>query len=152
MMIFRGMELKSISAQDAPIRCLPLEVSSNTKGTSGEYYIISDLLRQGVECYSPVSDEVNTDLVVYHRGAFRRIQIKTIGVYRSHTQTSIEVRMRENKQNNHIDYVAIYLWMDGLVAYYPYDGKEKVITLALRTAKNHQTTNRKWFYEYQELT
>tara|TARA_R110001592_G_scaffold27006_9_gene100578 strand:+ start:1609 stop:2013 length:405 start_codon:yes stop_codon:yes gene_type:complete len=123
------------------------ELSTQTIGTSGEHYVISDLLRQGIECYRPCSDEVNTDLVCFINGSFRRIQIKTVGVYK--TRTSVEVRMRDNKINNHIDYVAVYLFHEGIIAYYPYNG-EKSITLALRRAKNNQH-ERTWFYEFEEI-
>lgn len=116
-------------------------------GTSGEHYVIADLLRQGVECFVPVCDSNNTDLIAFSNGSFKRLQIKTIGVYKS--KTSIEVRMRKKDNQNHIDYVVIYLWNERLVAYYPYNG-EISINLALKRAKNNQG-DRKWFYQYSEF-
>ena len=124
------------------------ELKTQEMGLSGEHYVIADLMRQGVEVFQPTCDTNNTDLVAFVNGSFKRIQIKTIGVYKS--KTSIEVRMRKRDNQNHIDYVAIYLWHEKLIAYYPYQG-EISINLALRTAKNNQG-NRKWFYQYEELT
>ena len=125
------------------------ELSTMTMGISGEHYIIADLLRQDCEVFTPVTDQVNTDLVVFLNNHFKRIQVKTVGVYK--TKSSVEVRMRDHKKNDHIDYVAIYLWHDNLIAYYPYSG-EKNISLALKRAKNNQSSvDRKWFYEYSEI-
>jgi hypothetical protein len=124
-------------------------LSTQTKGKSAEYLVVSDLLRQGdIEVYLPASDEVNTDLVIYRPGGFKRIQIKAVGVPKN--ETSIEVRMRDFKKNDHIDYVAIVHWKRQIIAYYPYN-QEKTITLALKTAKNNQEHLRKWFYSYEEL-
>lgn len=123
------------------------KLKTQEMGTSGEHYIIADLLRQGIECFIPCCDSNNTDLIAFTNGSFKRIQIKTIGVYKS--KTSVEVRMRKTDNQDHIDYVAIYLWNDRLVAYYPYQG-EVSINLALKRAKNNQG-NRKWFYEYSEF-
>lgn len=125
----------------------PENISTLKMGTAGEHFVIADLLSQNVEVFKPITDEVNTDLVVFTNNSFKRIQVKTIGVYKTHT--SVEIRMRENKQNHHIDYIAVYLWKEGIIAYYPYNG-EKSITLALRRAKNDQG-NRKWFYEFSEI-
>ena len=122
-------------------------LSTQEMGTSGEHYVIADLLRQGVECFVPVCDSNNTDLIAFSNGSFKRLQIKTIGVYKS--KTSIEVRMRKKDNQNHIDYVVIYLWNERLVAYYPYNG-EISINLALKRAKNNQG-DRKWFYQYSEF-
>jgi len=122
-------------------------LSTLQKGRCGEFRVISDLLKQNKEVYVPTNDQVNTDLVVFHKNSFKRIQIKTVGVYRNHS--SVEVRMRSNKKNSHIDYVVIYLFHDDLIAYYPYNG-EKCITLALKTAKNNQERVN-WFYSYSEL-
>lgn len=123
------------------------ELTTQEIGASGENYIIADLLRQGVECFTPTCDVNNTDLIAFSNGSFKRIQIKTIGVYKS--KTSVEVRMRKKDNQDHIDYVAIYLWNDRLIAYYPYSG-EISINLALKRAKNNQE-KRKWFYEYSEF-
>ena len=123
------------------------KIGTQEMGTSCENYIIADLLRQGVECFVPCCDSNNTDLIAFSNGSFKRIQIKTIGVYKS--KTSVEVRMRKTNNQDHIDYVAIYLWHDKLIAYYPYQG-EISINLALKRAKNNQG-NRKWFYEYSEF-
>lgn len=123
------------------------ELSTQKLGTAGEYFVVADLLRQNVEVFRPVVDEVNTDLIAFTNNSFKRIQVKTVGVYKTHT--SVEIRMRENKINHHIDYIAVYLWYEKLIAYYPYNG-EKSITLALKRAKNDQG-NRKWFYEYSEI-
>ena len=123
------------------------KIGTQEMGTSGENYIIADLLRQGVECFVPCCDSNNTDLIAFSNGSFKRTQIKTIGVYKS--KTSVEVRMRKTNNQDHIDYVAIYLWHDKLIAYYPYQG-EISINLALKRAKNNQG-NRKWFYEYSEF-
>lgn len=122
-------------------------LSTQEMGTSGEHYVIADLLRQGVECFVPTCDSNNTDLIAFSNGSFKRLQIKTIGVYKS--KTSIEVRMRKKDNQNHIDYVVIYLWNERLVAYYPYNG-EISINLALKRAKNNQG-DRKWFYQYSEF-
>lgn len=123
-------------------------LSTMTMGISGEHYIIADLLRQNCEVFTPCTDQVNTDLVVFLNNQFKRIQVKTIGVYK--TKSSVEVRMRDHKKNDHIDYVAVYLWHDSLIAYYPYNG-EKNISLAIKRAKNNQNVDRKWFYEYSEI-
>ena len=123
------------------------KIGTQEMGTSGENYIIADLLRQGVECFVPCCDSNNTDLIAFSNGSFKRVQIKTIGVYKS--KTSVDVRMRKTNNQDHIDYVAIYLWHDKLIAYYPYQG-EISINLALKRAKNNQG-NRKWFYEYSEF-
>jgi len=125
----------------------PVKINTQERGTSGEHYIIADLLRQGVEIFAPCCDTNNTDLIAYSNGSFKRIQIKTIGVYKS--KTSVEVRMRKTNNQDHIDYVAIYLWLENLCAYYPYNG-EVSINLALKRAKNNQG-DRKWFYEYSEF-
>ena len=127
---------------------LPKGLSSQAMGMSAEYAVISDLLRQGCEVYRLACDEVNTDLVVFKNGTWRRVQIKAVGFMK--TKTSVEVRMREYKQNDHIDTVAVYLWDRQIIAYYPFSG-EKSICLALKTAKNKQGEFRKWFYEYEEL-
>jgi hypothetical protein len=82
-------------------------LSTMTMGISGEHYIIADLLRQNCEVFTPCTDQVNTDLVVFLNNQFKRIQVKTIGVYK--TKSSVEVRMRDHKKNDHIDYVAVYL-------------------------------------------
>jgi len=123
-------------------------LSTQTKGKSAEYLVVSDLLRRDIEVYLPASDEVNTDLVIYRPGGFKRIQIKAVGVHKN--ETSIEVRMRDFKKNDHIDYVAIVHWQRQIIAYYPYN-QEKTITLALKSAKNNQEHSRKWFYSYEEL-
>ena len=123
------------------------QISTIKMGTSGEHFVIADLLAQDVEVFRPVTDEVNTDLIVFTNNSFKRIQVKTIGTYKTHT--SVEIRMRDNKMNHHIDYIAVYLWHEKLIAYYPYSG-EKSITLALKRAKNDQR-NRKWFYEFSEI-
>lgn len=124
-----------------------VKLNTQERGVSGEHFVMADLLRQGVECFAPVCDTNNTDLVAFSNGSFKRIQIKTIGVYKS--KTSVEVRMRKQHNQDHIDYVAIYLWQEQLVAYYPYSG-EISINLALKRAKNNQG-DRKWFYEYSEF-
>lgn len=124
------------------------KLNTQERGTSGEHYITADLLRQGVEVFTPVCDTNNTDLIAYTNGSFKRIQIKTIGVYKS--KTSVEVRMRKTHNQDHIDYVAIYLFHEQLIAYYPYGG-EISISLALKRAKNNQDKTRKWFYEYSEF-
>ncbi len=123
------------------------KIDTQQMGMSGEFYVTADLLRQGVEVFKPCCDNNNTDLIAYSNGSFKRIQVKTIGVYKS--KTSVEVRMRKQDNQDHIDYVAIYLWHDRLIAYYPYQG-EISINLALKRAKNNQG-NRKWFYEFEEF-
>ena len=125
-----------------------VKLGTQERGTSGEHFVLADLLSKGVEIFTPACDTNNTDLVAYTNGSFKRIQIKTIGVYKS--KTSVEVRMRKTHNQNHIDYVAIYLWHEKLIAYYPYTG-EISISLALKRAKNNQDKTRKWFYEYQEF-
>tara|TARA_R100001443_G_scaffold35589_8_gene49393 strand:- start:4898 stop:5290 length:393 start_codon:yes stop_codon:yes gene_type:complete len=123
------------------------ELTTQEIGSMGEHYIIADLTRQQVETFRPTCDVNNTDLIAFSNGSFKRIQIKTIGVYKS--KTSVEVRMRKKDNQDHIDYVAIYLWHDKMIAYYPYNG-EISINLALKRAKNNQGS-RKWFYEYSEF-
>ena len=123
-----------------------LELSTQQVGKSGEAFVLHDLLRQGIECFVPANDERNTDIVIYKHG-FKRIQVKTLR--RSRRGTSVEVRMRKESLNHTIDYLAIFLWYEKLVAYYPYSG-QKSVTLGLRKAKNSQS-KREWFYEYEEL-
>ena len=53
------------------------ELSTLKMGTAGEYFVVADLLRQNVEVFRPVVDEVNTDLIAYTNNSFKRIQIKT---------------------------------------------------------------------------
>jgi len=126
------------------------EVSMNTTtiGSIGEYAIISDLLLQGVEVFKTCSDTENTDLVCYHNGTFKRMQIKTVTKLK--TRSSVEIKMHKHIKNaDHIDYLGVYLTEDKICAYVPYNG-EGSIMLALRRAKNCQNKKRKWFYEYME--
>lgn len=125
-----------------------VSLDTNTVGKCGEYFIISDLLRQGVESFVPTNDNNATDLVAFSNGTWKRIQIKTVGKLK--TRTSVEVKMHKYKEHCIVDYVAVFLWEEKICAYVPYTGEHSIM-LALRRAKNCQNKKRKWFYEYMEF-
>jgi len=125
------------------------ELTSLQKGMIGENKVKNDLIARDIECFVPLIDAKNTDIVIFHDGKFKRVQVKTVGVMKN--KTAIEIRMPTYKENDLIDYVAIYYEPKNIIAYYPYN-QETTINLALTTAKNAQTTKRKWFYEYEEIT
>ena len=50
------------------------------KGTAAEYLVISELLRQGAEVYTPVVD-VGTDAIVKKGDRYLRIQVKSTEAY-----------------------------------------------------------------------
>ncbi|QDP60777.1 MAG: hypothetical protein Unbinned6224contig1001_8 [Prokaryotic dsDNA virus sp.] len=124
------------------------DLTSIQKGMIGENKIKNDLTSKNIECFIPLIDNRNTDIVCYIDGKFKRIQVKTVGCLKN--KTSIEIKMPSYKENSLIDYVAIYYEPKNIIAYYPYN-QESTINLALMKAKNSQTTKRKWFYEYEEI-
>jgi len=78
----------------------------------------------------------------------KRVQIKTSFVMK--TETSLEVDTRKYVNTGRVDVVAIYYEPNDDIAYVPYENTGK-INLALYTAKNNQTKDRKWFYSYRRF-
>ena len=121
---------------------------STHKGTIGELAIRQELLRQGYNVYLPEVDIDHVDLIVeLHNGAFQRVQVKT--VTKPTTKTAIQVRCVKYVNSGRVDVVAVYYMPMDKCAFVPYNN-EKMLSLALQTAKNNQSSKRVWFYQYEE--
>ena len=118
------------------------------KGKVGELSIRKDLIKH-YNIYLPECDTAQVDLIVEcGPGIMKRVQIKTSFVMK--TETSLEVDTRKYVNTGRVDVVAIYYEPNDDIAYVPYENTDK-INLALYTAKNNQTKNRKWFYSYRRF-
>ena len=121
---------------------------STNKGTIGELAVRQELLRQGYNVYLPEVDIDHVDLIVeLHNGAFQRVQVKT--VTKPTTKTAIQVRCVKYVNSGRVDVVAVYYMPMDKCAFVPYNN-EKMLSLALQTAKNNQSSKRVWFYQYEE--
>ena len=122
---------------------------SQILGTIGELNIKRCLLEQNYKIYSPEVDIFGTDLIVeLDNGAFKRVQVKTIS--KPTTDTAIQVRCVKYVDTNRVDVIAVYYVPLNKCAFIPYNN-EKIISLALATAKNNQTHKRQWFYQYEQF-
>jgi hypothetical protein len=120
---------------------------SIAKGKIGELAVRKDLVEAGYNIYLPECDSAQVDLVVeLNSGLMKRVQIKS--VYSTRKPTSIEVNTRKYVDCGRVDIIAVYY--NELIAYVPYEN-QKVLNLAISTAKNGQTKDRHWFYGYQRF-
>ena len=120
---------------------------SVSKGKIGELAIRKNLIEAGYNIYLPECDSAQVDLVVeLESGLMKRVQIKS--VYSTRKETSIEVNTRKYVNTGRVDIIAVY--HNELIAYIPYTN-QKVLNLAISTAKNGQTKDRHWFYGYQRF-
>ena len=121
---------------------------STNKGTIGELAVRQELLKQGYNTYLPEVDIDQVDLIVeLNNGSFQRVQIKTIT--KPTTRTAIQIRCAKYVNSGRVDVVAVYYMPMNKCAFVPYNN-EKMLSLALQTAKNNQTSKRTWFYQYEE--
>ena len=121
---------------------------SINRGKIGELHCRKILLEAGYRVYLPEVDANQVDMVVeMANGAFKRVQVKTVTSLK--TSTSIEIRLTKHVNTNRVDVMAIYYEPKG-IAFVPYNN-EKVINLALATAKNNQSSKRKWFYQFERF-
>ena len=123
---------------------------SQMVGTLGELKIRSCLLAQNYNFYIPEVDIFGTDLVVeLSNGAFKRVQVKTIS--KPTTDTAIQVRcVKYVNLKPAIDVIAVYYVPLDIFAFVPYNN-EKMLSLALTTAKNNQKSKRIWFYQFDRF-
>ncbi len=119
-------------------------------GFLGEIAVIKDLTANYTyPVYRPIIDEQGVDLIVERRKKeFLRIQVKTISDMK--TDTAIEVRLRNYRNKDLIDIVAVYYLAKDMVCYVPYNN-EASINLALKPSKNKQEKNRRYFYQFMEF-
>ena len=121
---------------------------STNVGTIGELAVRQELLKQGYNTYIPEVDIDQVDLIVeLHNGSFQRIQIKTIT--KPTTKTAIQIRCAKYVNSGRVDVIAVYYMPIDQIAFVPYNN-QKMLSLALQTAKNNQKTKRTWFYQYAE--
>jgi len=120
------------------------------KGYVGEIAVIKDLTANyRYPVYKPIIDEQGVDLIVERRKKeFLRVQVKTISDMK--TDTAIEVRLRNYRNKDLIDIVAVYYLAKDMVCYVPYNN-EASINLALKPSKNKQEKNRRYFYQFMEF-
>ena len=117
-------------------------------GTIGETAVVHDIVKNyEYQLYTPVVDDKGVDLIVDRGDRFFKVQIKTVTGYNK--DTSIEVRLRKYSKGD-FDILAVYFEPQNIIAYVPFLG-ENFINLALKRAKNGQTNNRLWFYEFMEF-
>ncbi len=122
---------------------------SNNIGTIGELAVRQELLSQGYKVYLPEVDIEHVDLLVeMSNGTFKRVQVKTIT--KPTSDTAIQVRCVKYVNSGRVDVVAVYYTPKKICAFVPYNN-EKMISLALATAKNNQTSKRQWFYQYERF-
>lgn len=122
---------------------------SNNIGTIGELAVRQELLKQGYKVYLPEVDIEHVDLLVeMSNGTFKRVQVKTIT--KPTSDTAIQVRCVKYVKSLRVDVVAVYYTPKNACAFVPYND-EKMISLALTTAKNNQTHKRQWFYQYERF-
>ena len=125
-----------------------MEHSTVRLGTIGETAVVHDIVKNyEYQLYTPVVDDKGVDLIVDRGDRFFKVQIKTVTGYNK--DTSIEVRLRKYSKGD-FDILAVYFEPQNIIAYVPFLG-ESFINLALKRAKNGQTKNRLWFYEFMEF-
>ena len=119
-------------------------------GFLGEIAVIKDLTANYTyPVYRPIIDEQGVDLIVERRKKeFLRIQVKTVTDIKKYS--SIEVRLRNYRNKDIIDIVAVYYLTKDMVCYVPYNN-EASINLALKPSKNKQEKNRRYFYQFMEF-
>ena len=106
-----------------------------------------ELIKQGYKVYIPEVDVDHVDLIVeLKNNSFHRVQVKTIT--KPTTDTAIQVRCVKYVDSGRVDVVAVYYVPQDKCAFVPYNN-EKMLSLALTTAKNNQTHKRIWFYQYE---
>jgi len=116
-------------------------------GTIGELAVRQELIKQGYNVYIPEVDVSQVDLIVeLENGSFQRVQVKTLT--KPTTDTAIQIRCVKYVNSGRVDVVAVYYSPQDKCAFVPYNN-EKMLSLALTTAKNNQTHKRKWFYQYE---
>tara|TARA_R100000951_G_C2593239_1_gene165732 strand:- start:474 stop:863 length:390 start_codon:yes stop_codon:yes gene_type:complete len=123
---------------------------SQTLGTLGELKIRQRLLEMNYNFYIPEVDIFGVDLIAeMSSGAFKRVQIKTLS--KPTSDTAIQVRcVKYVDLKPAIDVIAVYYAPLDKCAFVPYNN-EKMLSLALTTAKNNQTFKRQWFYQYERF-
>ena len=122
---------------------------SGNKGKVGELAVRKDLVSIGYDIYLPECDTSQVDLIVEcNNGMIKRVQVKT--TYKLTSETSLQVDTRKYVNTGRVDVVAIYFEPNNDIAYVPYENTSK-INLALYTARNNQTKDRKWFYSYSRF-
>ena len=89
-----------------------------------------------------------TELVEVENGAFKRVQVKTIT--KLTTATAMQVRCVKYVNSGRVDVIAVYFIPKKICAFVPYNN-EKMISLAITTAKNNQRSKRQWFYQYERF-
>ena len=120
---------------------------SQNVGTIGELAVRQELIKQGYKVYIPEVDVDHVDLIVeLKNNSFQRVQVKTIT--KPTTDTAIQVRCVKYVDSGRVDVVAVYYVPQDKCAFVPYNN-EKMLSLALTTAKNNQTHKRIWFYQYE---
>lgn len=118
-------------------------------GMIGELAVRKELLMQGYAVYVPQIDSNQVDMVVeLTNGSFSRVQVKTVQTRKNHT--SIEIRCKKHMNTGRVDVLAVYYTAINKVAFVPYEN-QLTIQLAITTAKNNQTSKRKWFYQYERF-
>ena len=99
--------------------------------------------------YLPEVDIEHVDLLVeLQNNTYKRIQVKTIT--KPTSDTAIQIRCVKYVNSKRVDIVAVYYTPLNKCAFVPYNN-EKMISLALTTAKNNQTYKRVWFYQYERF-
>ena len=125
-----------------------MEHSTVRLGAIGETAVVHDIVKNyEYHLYTPVVDDKGVDLIIDRGDRFLKIQIKTVTGYNK--DTSIEVRLRKYSKGD-FDILSVYFEPKNIIAYVPFLG-ENFINLALKRAKNGQTKNRLWFYEFMEF-
>ena len=122
---------------------------SQNIGTIGELAVRQELLKQGYKVYLPEVDIEHVDLLVeLQNNTYKRIQVKTIT--KPTSDTAIQIRCVKYVNSKRVDIVAVYYTPLNKCAFVPYNN-EKMISLALTTAKNNQPYKRVWFYQYERF-
>ena len=118
-------------------------------GAIGELAVRQELLNQNYKVYLPEVDIEHVDLLVeVENGAFKRVQVKTIT--KLTTATAMQVRCVKYVNSGRVDVIAVYYIPKKICAFVPYNN-EKMISLAITTAKNNQKSKRQWFYQYERF-
>tara|TARA_R100001463_G_scaffold103690_1_gene158183 strand:+ start:1186 stop:1590 length:405 start_codon:yes stop_codon:yes gene_type:complete len=118
-------------------------------GVAGELAVQQNLISSGYHVYTPLLDDVETDLVCETKYGFKRVQVKTIT--KMTTKSSIEVRMSKHKGTDRIDVLAVYYEPLNIIAYLNWDSSKESINLAINNAVNGQEKHRKYFYAYSNF-
>ncbi len=128
-----------------------MELTTVEKGVISELSIQKLLIARGYNVYAPIADVNQVDLLVEIKaGVFSRVQIK--GIFTSdRNETTCNVNLRKHSANK-IDVIGIYYYNDGkeIIAFLPYAGEDNFM-LAVASAKNNQTKDRKWIYAYDQF-